>query len=72
MVRARFQIDVKRSAPSLVAGVLQCANLGVLDACVGMSSSADNVPVPVYNDGAYVRIGRGQANALAGKIQCAL
>jgi hypothetical protein len=71
VVSVGLEIDVESSATGFFAGLFQSANFGVLDASVGVYAGAGDVAGRVNDDRANMRIWRGEANALARKIECA-
>ena len=68
----RFEIDVERSSARFGASLFDGENLGVLQSSVGVCSRTNHIAVSIGDDSADVRTGRGQPDALAGQVQCAV
>ena len=72
LMGVRFEIDVKRCAPSFGAGRFESKNLSMFHAAVGVGSGADDVALGVGDHRADMRVGRGEADASAREFESAV
>jgi hypothetical protein len=69
LMRAWLQIQIESSAAGRNACLLQCKNLGVLHAVIGMRAAPNFAARRVHHNRAHRRIGRHQADARSGQLQ---
>src|SRR5579862_8745529 len=67
-----LKVDIERGSTSFRTGRFEGKNFGMLHAVVGVGSGSDYGPLSICDHGAYIRIGRGQAQAFARQLQSAL
>src|SRR5579863_292191 len=69
LMRVRFEVDIKRSSAGLATGPFQGENFCVLYAIVSVDACACDLALPVHDDRSHMGIGRGEADALTGKVE---
>ena len=69
LVRAWFEIDVKRSTPSFFSGLFESEDFRVFNTLVSVGASANDGSGFIHDDSTNAGIGRSQTDASPGQVE---